>query len=185
MNRIKDYVASTGNPSFSITITFVDPEKWNTWLNASTLFYEYYIDLFRQCVYETHKYLIRLTPIQTGKLRAGWTGILTKYNIDYTAAFLDTSLLDHAYIKYDQAAIQEGFTMSQYIDSPLDVTIINTVPYAEYVEFGTSKMEGQNYTNKARYKGEYIFKKEIDDWFKEMSQQAEIVKPQPVEEVVA
>ena len=185
MPEVKDSYTSPGDHTFSITVTFVNPDQWNTWLNCNVLFLEYYTKLFRQCVYETHKYLIRVTPLQTGRLRAGWTGILNKYNIDYTAAFLDTSLLDHAFIKYDQTAIAEGMTMSQFQDAPFDVTLINSVPYAEFVEFGTSKQESQNFTNKARYKGEYIFKKAIDDWFRDMTNQAEIVEPQPVEEVVA
>jgi len=185
MSSVKDYVATTGDPTFRISITFVNPDEWDKWFEANTLFTEYYKTLFRQCVYEIHKYLIRVTPIQTGRLRAGWTGILNKYGIDYTAAFSDYSLLDHLNLQLSQQAVMEGFALSQFIDEELDVTIINSVPYSEYVEFGTSRMEGQNFTNKARYKGEYVFKKAIDDWFKEMSQKQDIVEPKQVEEVVA
>ena len=181
----KKYGKDVSDPTFAITITFANPDEWSKWSEANALFTEYYKILFRQCVYEIHKYLIRVTPLQTGRLRAGWTGILNKYGIDYSAAFMDTALLDHAFIKYDQTAIIEGMAMSDYLDEELDVILINNVPYGEYVEFGTSRMEGQNFTNKARYKGEYVFKKNIKDWFKEITQKQDIVEPQPVEEVIA
>lgn len=170
---------------FSISMTFKNPEEWNKWLNANTLFNDYYKKLFKQCVFEIHKYLIRLTPMQTGRLRGGWTGILNKYGIDYSAAMADVSLLDHFINKVDSAAIAEGMALSNFRDSDLLVTIMNDVFYGEYVEFGTSKMEGQAFTDRARYKGEYIFTKEIDDWFKEMTEKQDLVPPPPVEEVTA
>jgi len=185
MASFKDYKPLTGDPTFSISIEFVNPEQWDNWLNSSQKFEEYYTTMFRECVFQIHKYLIRLTPLRSGRLRAGWTGILNRYNINYEAAFTDTTFLHRALINYDQKAIQEGMAMSQFQDNEYDVTIVNTVPYAEYLEFGTSRIDGQHFTNKARYKGEYVFEKELNDWFKEITFKGEVVKPEPVEEVVA
>lgn len=170
---------------FTIDIKFSPPEAWNEWLKAGDLFTDYYKIMFKECVYQIHKYLIRVTPMQTGRLRGGWTGILNKYGIDYSAAMADTSLLDHFVDKVDSIAIAEGMGLSNFIDEDLCVSIINNVFYGEHVEFGTSKMEGQAFTEKARYKGEYIFKKAMDDWFAEMTAKQEVTKPPILEEVGA
>jgi len=185
MALVREYKFGSGDPTFDITVELVNPEQWESWMHANEKFQEYYKELFRDCIFEIHRYLIRVTPVMSGRLRAGWTGILNKYNVDYTRAFTDTSLLDHAYINWNQQAIMEGMAESQWMDADFDVSIINSVPYSEMVEFGTSKMSGQYFTNKARYKGEYILTKAIDDWFKEITAKAELVKAPKVEEVAA
>jgi hypothetical protein len=171
-----------GERAFSLRITWKNPEVLQQWMELDTIFKEKYKILFREVVFQVHKYLIRITPVMSGRLRAGWTGILNKYNQDYTAAFTDTSLLDHAYIKYDQQAIAEGMAMSQFLDEDFVKVIINDVLYGDYVEVGTSRMQGQHFTRKAMYKAEYIFKKEFDDWFKEIAIKGEIVEPTKPEE---
>jgi len=175
----------TGTHLFSIDFKFSPLEAWNTWFNSGELFTDYYKIMFKQCVFQIHKYLIRLTPMQTGRLRGGWTGILNKYGIDYSAAMADTSLLDHFIDKVDSVAIAEGMALSDFKDDDLYASIINNVFYGEFVEFGTSKMEGQAFTDKARYKGEYIFTKAMNDWFAEMTAKQEVVKPPVLEEVAA
>ena len=188
MPAVKDYTPTTGKPVFQITLSFKNIEVWEYWEKASDDFEEQYKNLFRQCVYEIHKYLIRLTPIQSGELRSGWTGILDRYAIDYTRQFMDMSLLDvkaNTGKPLDQVAVARGKTLSQWADLPLDVTVINNVPYSEFVEFGTSKMQGQHFTNRSRYKGEFLIKKEVGDWFTEMASKGMITKPQKVEEITA
>jgi len=174
--------------AYSLTITFVNPEKWKTFMAMTPDFMEKYAILFKNCVFESHRYLIRVTPIQTGRLRAGWTGILNKYNQDYTRAFADTALLDFIAIDgkpLSQEAIMEGMAMSQFIDSEFNVSLINNVPYSEFVEYGTSKMEGRYFTKQASYKAEYIFEHSMEEWIRQMSIAGEVTNPPEVEEVSA
>lgn len=177
-----------GNPTFSISFEFKNPELFEQWAELEKEFSEYYYILYRNCVYETHKYLLRITPIQTGMLRAGWTGILNKYNIDYTRAFSDVMLLDipaNSGQPLSQEAITKGMALSLFVDTKDEISIMNNVPYADYVDAGTSKMQGQNFTIRAMYKGEFIFKKAMEDWLNEIYINGEVTKPKPVEEVVA
>ncbi|MFA6971828.1 MAG: HK97 gp10 family phage protein [Gallionella sp.] len=170
---------------FKIRIDVVDVEKWNHFLNLTPEFYDKYHRLFRNAVYEAHRYLIRVTPFDTGRLRAGWTSVLEKYRIDYAMAFIDTSLIETRSTVVDPAAIEEGKGLSTMVDQPFDVTVTNNVPYAQYVEYGTSKMQGRHFTQKAMYKAEYILAKAFDAWFKQMAEAGDITEPLTLEEVTA
>lgn len=170
-------IAKSPSEVFSISITFVDPKKWVSWGNAGTDFLDKYKILFKNCFFEVNKYLIRVTPIRTGRLRMGWTSLLNKYNIDYMAAFMDTSLLDFVRMQQDVRAQVEGGGMSSFIDDDLTMALINNVPYGSDVEFGSSTMEGRYFVQRSLYKSEFIFKQNIDNWFKAIGKSGEIVDP--------
>ena len=181
------YRARTGTPEFSLNIEIVNPELWNRFMNLTPLFEEKYKDYFKEIVFQCHKYLIRVTPIQTGRLRGGWTGILNKYNIDYTREFMDMTLLDvmaNTGKALDVKAINEGMALSTFEEAEYVMSVTNNVLYGEYVEFGTSKMEARYFTTRALYKSEFIFKKALSDWFKEISESGDIVDPKPIEDTV-
>ncbi len=171
------------DPTFSIRIEVLDVEKWNRFLELTPTFLEKYYMLFRDVVHQSHKYLIRVTPFDTGRLRAGWTGVLEKYQIDYAMAFIDTSLIETKSTVPSPSAIAEGKGLSSMIDKPFDVTITNNVFYSQYVEFGTSKMQGRHFTQRAMYKSEYIMAQAMDDWLREISTTGDIVSPKAVAEV--
>jgi hypothetical protein len=177
------YVYTGGDKNFSLTITINTPEKWDMWQNVSSIFMENFKTLFRYGVLDSNKYLIRATPMQTGRLRGGWTALLNKYNVDYSAAFMDVTLVTGHNEPLSQEAIREGMALSSYIDTDFMVTLVNGVDYADYVETGTSKMEGQHFTAKTMYKAELIMKKYIEEWAKQCSEKSAIVEPTLMEEV--
>ena len=178
-----EYRFEGGDHNFGLIITISPSEKFDMWANLSSIFMENFKILFRYAVFDSNKYLIRLTPMLTGRLRGGWTALLNKYNIDYSAAFMDVSMVIGHNAPLSQKAILEGIALSSFIDTDLMVTLVNGVPYAEYVEFGTSKMEGQHFTSRAIYKSELIFKGYVDEWTKKCSEKSEIIEPEQMEEV--
>lgn len=179
------YVFTGGDKNFSVTISIKEPKQWDMWANVSSIFMDNFKTLFKYAVFDANKYLIRLTPMQSGRLRAGWTALLNKYNIDYSAAFMDVTLVEGHNEPLSQEAIMEGMALSSFVDTENLVTLVNGVPYADYVETGTSRMEGQHFTLKAMYKAELILKRYTEEWFKECSERSEIVSPKQMEEVQA
>ena len=170
---------------FSVTITVQETPRWNKFLETTSLFMANYLIVFNEAVIQSHKYLIRTTPYDFGKLRSGWTSFLKKHNIDYSTAMLDTSLIGAKPPRPDVRLMQEGETLSSFVEKPFDITVTNSVPYAQYVEYGTSKMAARNFTNIARFKAELILEQAVSDWGAKCSQVGEIVKPDPIEEVTA
>jgi hypothetical protein len=170
-------------------ISLENPERLEQWLKIKPDFEREAKALFLQTVFEIHKYLIRVSPMDTGELRGGWTGILNKYNQDYSVALMDTSLYDHwksqnksqygkeYHFTLDQ--VLKGAGQSQFEDSPLDITVINSVLQGDIMENGTSKIQGRHTTELARYKGEYWFNKNFNEWFEQIAKEEKIVKPQP------
>jgi len=49
---------------------------------------------FGDFIFEVHKYLIRVSPIDTGMLRGGWASWLDKNNIDYSRQLYDISIAE-------------------------------------------------------------------------------------------
>lgn len=179
------YVFTGGDKNFSLTITINNPKQWDMWENISSIFMDNFKTMFKYAVFDANKYLIRLTPLMSGRLRGGWTALLNKYNIDYSAAFMDVTLVTGHNEPLNSEAIMEGIALSSFIDTDFMVTLVNGVPYADYVETGTSKMEGQHFTLKAMYKSELIIKKYAEEWFRQCSEKSEIVAPKQTEEVQA
>lgn len=170
---------------FSLVIEIEDVKKWNHWIGLDEEFTKHYEKLFIDCVLQAHKYLIRITPFDTGRLRGGWTSYLDNKRKDYSAAFLDTSLIGHGGANQDTGAIQEGKTLSTFQEKYLDVFLSNGVPYASYLETGTSKMAGRHFTSIAKFKAEYIFNSAIELWARECDAAGGIVEPSPLSEVTA
>ena len=167
---------------FQVKFQIVNPEDWNKWGNLTEQFLTQFKPFFKEVVFECHKYLIRCTPMLSGRLRAGLTSILNKYNIDYSAAFMDVTLIDAHNAPLDQSAITEGIQLSSFEDTDESVTLINSVPYADYVESGTSIMESRNYTRKAMYKSEHIMLESFNNWLRDATIEFEIKKDTVIEE---
>lgn len=174
-----------GSGAFSISILVKDTKVWDSWLATEATFLDKYLNLYRDAVFQSHKYLIRTTPVQTTRLRAGWTSILEKYRIDYSTAILDTSLVGAKGIRPDSLAQAEGKSLSSNIDKPFEVVLINSVPYASYMEYGTSRVAASNFTNKARYRAELILTKAIEEWSGKCTSAGRLVDADPVEEAVS
>ena len=144
---------------------------------------------FKLLVFDINKYLIRVTPIDTGELRGGWTAFLDAEQEDYTKQIFDTSLAIKARNRdfhIGPAGIAKGKQFSTYeFPSPLDFTIINAVPYGFYLEFGTSVMRGRNFVAITRYKGEVRFEAIFNKWFADIAREGRIVPATPdTEEIV-
>jgi len=183
MGKFPPYQYIGGDRHFSLSVTINTPEKWDMWQDVSSIFMDNFKVLFKYAVYDANKYLIRATPMLTGRLRGGWTSFLNAHNVDYSSAFMDVTLVWGHNEPLSPAAINEGMMMSYYQESDFLVTLINAVPYVDYVEMGTSKMEGYNFTSKTVYKAEYIIKKYIEDWTAKCSEAGAIIEPEILDEV--
>jgi hypothetical protein len=173
----------------SFEVKLENPERLEEWLKIKDDFKREAKALFLQTVFEIHKYLIRVSPLDTGELRGGWTGILNKYNQDYSVPLMDTSLYDHwkntnksqygreYHFALDQ--VLKGAGQSSFEDAPFDITLINSVPHGEEMENGNSKIQGRHTTELARYKGEYWFNQVFNTWFEQIAKEEKIVKAPP------
>jgi hypothetical protein len=159
-------------------------------------FPEYYRQLFKSLVVEIHKYLIRITPMHTGKLRGGWTAFLDKYQINYTKQLLDTSLYnifkranvtpEYKQYQFNYGEVQKGKASSQLEDKlPMDtdVSIENQVEYKDHLDFGTTRISARHFTEIARYKGELWFTEHFQKWINKMNEAGAIVPPPDVKEI--
>lgn len=167
---------------FSIVIVVSEPERWNKYLDMSPKFKAGYDKIFKDTVIEGHKYLIRITPVETGRLRGGWTAYLDSKRVDYAAAFMDASLVDIRNFDLDPIAISEGKALSSFSESVDQITIVNSVPYGSYLEDGTSRIAARHFTKKAVYKIENIFAKKVQAWVNECSDAGEFTLPKSKDE---
>ena len=150
-------------------------------------------DLLYTFIFRIHRYLIKVTPLDTGELRGGWTSILNKYSKDYAAQIFDVTYSDDAKAQnktlegrtyhLDYADVIKGASQSEFEEHELkegqsfDITLINKVIQGEYMEHGTGKIQARNFTANAMSKGEDDFKKLCEQWFGMMAQEEKVVDP--------
>jgi len=183
-------------PVFGVSVEIGNKAEVKQAENFEKDFERYNAMFFTSLVGEVHKYLIRLTPIHSGKLRGGWTAFLDKHQIDYTKQIRDTSLYDawkatnitteHKYYAFNSQKIEEGKDLSVSEDklpTMTDVTLLNFVPYKDFLEFGTNKIQGRHFSELARYRGEEHFTKNYEAWFSKLQQAGKIVRPPKVGEI--
>lgn len=184
-----------GGP-FKVTVTLDNPQEVKEMENFDKNFKRYYVKLFSDLVAETHKYLIRLTPMHTGRLRGGWTAYLDKYQRDYARQLKDTSLYDsfkkqnktaeHQVYKFDQAEFEKGKSESQLEDklpNDTDVNLDNKVPYLDAMDYGTTEVPARHFTEQAKYKGELWFQMHFNMWLAEIERAGAIIPPPKVREI--
>jgi hypothetical protein len=189
-----EQLGGAGTLKFAVTIENIQEAK--KYEKLADQFDKYYKKLYLDIVVEIHKYLIRLTPLHTGKLRGGWTALLDKYQRDYSKQISDTSLYnvfktanitpDYKTYQFDSGAVQKGKAQSFLEDkmpSDTDISIDNQVEYRDYLDSGTSKIPARHFVESARYKGELWFNQYFDLWFKKMEAAGAIVVPPKVEEI--
>jgi len=177
-------------------VTVDHPEKVKALEGSMKKFDEYYKKLYKDLVGACHKYLIRITPLHTGKLRGGWTAFLDKYQIDYSKHLYDTSLYSSwkksnktpEYREYatDSSKVNEGKAFSHLEDTlpnSTDVSIDNQVPYKDDMDFGTSKVPARHFTDQAQYKSEAWFEKYFSLWLAKMEKAGAVVPPPSVEDI--
>jgi hypothetical protein len=173
-----------------VRIEVANPDEVEKIIALGDRFEEAAKKVFGAVVFEAHKYLIRVTPIDTGELRGGWTSWLDKNQIDYSRQLYDLSLADKApgrSYHIEESAIQQGKSESAFeAPSPFDITIINNTPHGFYLEEGTSAIPGRYFVELARYKTELVFEKIFTDWFyKIAANDGELVEPDVLEEPAA
>lgn len=172
------------------------PEKIKALEGSMKKFDEYYKKLYKDLVGVCHKYLIRITPLHTGKLRGGWTAFLDKHQIDYSKQLFDTSLYsswkksnktpEHREYANDSTKVEEGKALSRLEDSlpsATDVSIDNLVDYRDDMDFGTSKVPGRHFTDQAHYKSEAWFDKYFALWLAKMEKAGAVVPPPAVDDI--
>lgn len=173
----------------TFNIQMLNPERYEEMINTNADFQREAKAEFLRTVFTIHKYLVRISPFDTGELRGGWAGLLKKYNQDFYVELLDSSLYDSwkatnktpegREYHFSQDSVNTGISQSTVEELSLDITVINNVPQADYMEFGTSKTQGRATTEIARYKGEFYFNQVFDIWFNEMSKAGKVVSPAP------
>jgi len=171
--------------AFRVSLTIENPELIKQWFDMKDEFTKRAEAVFLRYVFQVHKYLIRLTPVDGGELRGGWTSILDKYSQSYDRQFFDTALYDPwkaanktPYFQeyhWDPSLIAKGKTESEFQDNPFNVILINNVPHGEYLEFGTSLIQGRHFLELSRYKAELWFPVIFESWFKKISQEGKVV----------
>ena len=197
---IKVYSASE-TPGFKVgpvryKVTVERPEELKKLENSMKKFDQYYKKLYKDLVAVSHKYLIRVTPIHTGKLRGGWTAFLDKYQIDYSKQLYDTSLYsdwkkanrteEYRSYAFDSTEVEAGKSFSKLEDAlprTTEVAIENTVEYKDAMDFGTAKVPGRHFTDIALYKAEHWFEKYFTEWMARMEKAGAIVPPPAVDEI--
>ena len=174
---------------FQATIRIENPEVLRQWLAMGDDFTAHFEKFFGDFIFEVHKYLIRVSPIDTGMLRGGWASWLDKNNIDYSRQLYDTSIAEKAPGRdyhFDPAAVEEGKAYSTFeAPNPLDITILNTVPYGIFLEVGTSKIPARNFVELTRFKAESWAERLFHAWEKKIYDAGEMVAPDTAEEIVA
>jgi len=174
---------------FIASITIENPEVLKEWFALGDDFEEHFEKFFGDFIFEVHKYLIRVTPIDTGALRGGWTSWLDKNNIDYSRQLYDISIAEKAPGRdyhFDPSAVEEGKTYSGFeAPTPLDITILNSVPYGIFLEVGTSKIPARNFVELTRFKAESWAERLFHAWTQKIYAAGGMVEPDPAEEIVA
>ena len=164
---------------FTVELEILNPEVLKKFDELGREFERELAKAFKELVFDVHKYLIRITPIDTGELRGGWTAFLDSQRISYSQQIFDTSVAIKARnrpYRPSAAAVQKGRANSRYeFPNPLNVTLINQVPHAFYLEHGTARIQGRNFTALARYKAELRFNSVLGEWFKQIADAGEIV----------
>ena len=182
--------------AMKLVVSVERPEELKRLENSLKKFDEYYKKLYKDLVGVCHKYLIRLTPLHTGKLRGGWTAYLDKYQIDYSKQLYDTSLYSAwkkanktaEYRSYapDSTKVEEGKALSRLEDAlpqTTEVSIENLVDYKDSMDFGTSVVPGRHFTDQALYKSEHWFDKYFSLWLAKMEKAGAVVPPPVPDEI--
>lgn len=172
---------------FEVKMSVENEERLNEVLRMDKDFIRRAQGLFLDITFQVHKYLIRVTPLDTGELRGGWTSILNKYSQDYSRQILDKSLYDDwkqsnktpegREYHFDPSMVLKGAGQSAFEDLPFDVTVINSVPQGEYMEYGAGGRQGLHTTEFARYKGELALNTAFEKWFEAIAQAESITDP--------
>lgn len=175
--------------ALKVTFQIDNPQVLNEWLGVGEQFKGELEKTFTGFVFEVHKYLIRITPIDTGELRGGWTSWLDRNQIDYSRQLFDTSIAEKAPGRdyhITPEGVEEGKQFSQFeAPNPLDITIINDVPYGIFLEMGTSRMAARNFVEQARFKAEFLFEETFNNWFRKIESTDDVVEADPPQEAAA
>lgn len=173
---------------FTVSVKIENEERLRELLSLEKDFSQNMNSLFYTFIFRIHRYLIQVTPLDTGELRGGWTSILNKYSKDYSAQIFDVTYTDDLKVQnktkegkeyhfQGYTDVVKGSTQSTFEELPFDVTIINSVPHGEYMEHGTSKIQARNFTANAMYKGEQDFSRLCELWFGQMAEEEKVVDP--------
>jgi hypothetical protein len=96
----------------------------------------------RKIVFKILNFLIRICPVDTGRLRGSFTPLFDKYgNSSFARWIADSSMAPYPRKTpkkgFNPEAVQEGKDEGQFIDQPLDTTIMTNVAYAADVDATT------------------------------------------------
>ncbi len=165
--------------ALKITVSVENPDVLESWENLDDDFQRELANTNLRLLLDVNKYLIRVTPLDTGELRGGWTAFLDANQEDYTRQIYDSSLAIKArgrVFHITPEGITKGKSFSTWeLPTPLDFTLTNSVPYGFFLEHGTSKMQGRNFLAITRYKAELRFTQVYTQWFEKMNEAGKVV----------
>lgn len=132
----------------------------------------------RKLMFQILSYLIRICPVDTGRLRGSWTPFMEKYgNTTYQKWMSDPSMAvsDRKTPKkgFSEQAVSEGRGEGQFVDSPMDTTIVSNVSYAEDAD----KKSG--YINRLLAYADNIYNKTFSRFLESASKQGMIPSVDP------
>jgi len=117
----------------------------------------------RKSVFEILLELIRLTPVDSGRLRGSWTAFFAKHGAeDMYQNSLERPAPGQATTKtkFSPKAFAEGQADGEFIDQPFDTTIASNVVYSKYVE------RRLKFVLKALAKGQTWYKENFRNFYK-------------------
>lgn len=172
-----------------VTLKIANPAVLNDWLGIGANIEKDVERLFSAFLLEVNRYLIRITPLDTGMLRGGWTAYLDSANADYQPELYDTSIAEKApgrFYHLDPEDVAKGKTFSRFEQpNKLEFTLINEVPYGFYLEYGTSAIPARNFVTKTQYKAVTLFDQYLTFWFNGVAKDTKRNTELPNEKIIA
>lgn len=101
----------------------------------------------RKTILQGLRSIILLSPVDTGRFRAGWMPYMERQGVPWKDVLNDLRLApkerkDGKKPKIDLKAVREGMKLGEVKEEPLDSTMINNVAYGPHLEkrFGMMKV---------------------------------------------
>lgn len=104
--------------------------------------------IHRKLAFMSLEYAIRTCSVDTGRARAGFLALHTKHGKS-GAAVMRRAPLGGSGGRPDPAAIAEGMAAGKVLaDRAFEIRVANTVRYVEFINSGTSRMQGTGFLDK-------------------------------------
>jgi len=128
--------------SYRVTVKLEGMEKLREIMDPEQLLSDV-VELTQRAAVMTVLNLVVLCSVDTGRARGGFLPFLDKHGISAAAKLRQPSPLQHgATMNLNAASVQEGRALGSVVEQPLYIEVRNAVEYVEYINSGTSRMQG-------------------------------------------